>query len=376
MAHDGTLKEILDTIDVESYLDREAIDYRHTRGSSGEQLNVRECPVCGGNAWKVFINADTGLGNCFHGSCGEKFNKYKFIRAHIGSPTNAKTFEHIKQVAREQGWRAPRKHSSAVNLTPGALKLPESMQFPIKGQNLSYLANRGVSVGVAQYFNLRYSHTGRFWYKADGKNRAQSYERRILIPIFDLDGKLVSFQGRDITGAAEKKYLFPPEYSSTGRYLYNGHNALGAKRVVVGEGAFDVIATKIALDEDMTLRDVVPVGTFGKHLSYGDPNGGDQLGAFIRLRDAGLEEVTFMWDGEAQAAKDAIAAALRLRQIGLKTRLALLPAGKDPNEVPTIEVRKAYWSAKPIIKSEVTKLLLAIETGKLYPAKRDSDVGS
>jgi len=371
-----TLKEILDTIDVESYLDREAIDYRHTRGSSGEQLNVRECPVCGGSKWKVFLNAETGLGNCFHGDCETKFNKYSFIRAHIGSPTNAKTFEHIKQVAREQGWRAPRKHSNSVNLTPAALKLPESLPFPIKGQNLSYLANRGVSVDVAQYFNLRYSHTGKFWYKADGKNRAQSYERRIIIPIFDLNGELVSFQGRDITGTAEKKYLFPPEYASTGKFLYNGHNAVGAKRIVVGEGAFDVIATKVALDEDMSLRDVVPVGTFGKHLSHGDPNGKDQLGVFIKLKEAGLEEVTIMWDGEAQATKDAVKAGLLLRQIGIKTRIALLPAGKDPNEVPGIEVRKAYWSAKPVNKSEVTKLLLALETGKLYPEKRDSDVGS
>lgn len=364
-----TLKEILDTIDMEAYLDREAVDYRHTRGSSGDQLNVRECPVCGGSKWKVFLNAETGLGNCFHGDCSARFNKYSFIRAHIGSPTNAKTFEHIKQVAREQGWRAPRKHSNAVNLAPATLKLPQSLPFPIKGRNLAYLQNRGVGVEVAQYFNLRYCHEGKFWYKLDGKNRFQSYDRRILIPIFDLEGTLVSFQGRDITGEAEKKYLFPPEFASTGKYLYNGHNAVGAKRIVVGEGAFDVIATKIALDEDMSLRDIVPVGTFGKHLSSGDPNGNDQFGAFLKLKERGLEEVTFMWDGEAQATKDAIKAALLLRQAGLKVRIALLPKGKDPNEVAPIEVRKAYWSAKIVNRAEVTKLLLALETGKLYSEK-------
>jgi DNA primase len=107
------------------------------------------------------------------------------------------------------------------------------------------------------------------WHAALSKH----YNRRVLIPIYDLDGKLVSFQGRDITGTAEKKYLFPPGYArATGEHLYNGHNVIGRPSdVVVGEGAFDVIAIKVAFDADPTLRDVVPVGTFGKHLSHGAP---------------------------------------------------------------------------------------------------------
>lgn len=368
-----TLREILDTLNVEAYLDREAIDYRHTRGSSGAQLNLRECPECGGSDWKVYLNADSGLGNCFHGGCEKKFNKFTFVRSHLGNPTTAKTFEHIKQVAAEQGWRAPRKHSLAVNLTPGTLKLPESLAFPIRGKNLAYLKNRGVSVNVAQYFNLRFCFTGKFWYRADGKNRFQVYDRRIIIPIFDLDGNLVSFQGRDIVGTADKKYLFPPEFASTGKYLYNGHNAVGAKRVVVGEGAFDIIAAKVALDEDMSLRDVVPVGTFGKHLSHGSPDGDDQFGAFMKLKEAGLEEVTFMWDGEARATQDAVKSALLLNAAGLRTRIALLPQGKDPNEVAPDVVRKAFWTAKSTSKAELTKLLMAIEMGKLYGSETEPD---
>ncbi|WEU67317.1 DNA primase [Xanthomonas phage JGB6] len=38
-----------------------------------------------------------------------------------------------------------------------------------------------------------------------GRKMRQDYSNRIIIPIFDLDGNLKSFQGRDTTGEAEKR---------------------------------------------------------------------------------------------------------------------------------------------------------------------------
>lgn len=362
---DNTLKEVLDSIDLESYLDREGIDYKNTRGSSGAQLNLKECPVCGGSKWKVFLNTETGLGNCFHGDCEKKFNKYSFISAHLGSPDSKKVREHLRFVAREMGWRAPRKTSVAVEMND-ELILPESFSFPIKGKsNLRYLANRGISAEVARYFNLRYCSRGSFKYHIGEKLCEQGYDHRIIIPIFDLDGKMVSFQGRDITEEAEKKYLFPPGFASTGKYIYNGHNAVGAKRIVINEGAFDVIAAKIALDEDMQLRDVVAVGSFGKHLSNGSMDGGDQLAQLIALKQDGLEEVTFMWDGEPLAVEAACRASIEVSKIGLRVRIAILPAGKDPNEVPSSVVRDAYYGAVFASRGNLVRLLMNIKLGKL-----------
>lgn len=350
------LQEAIDTLDIEAWLDREGVRYRHTRGSRGAQLNVKECPVCGNSNYKVYLNATTGLGNCFHGDCETKFNRWSFIKASLGLPARD-VIEHIKQVAREQGWRPPRKQTMAVNTRSTELVLPQSIALPHNGRNLRYLDNRGITGAIAAYFNLRFSLSGKFDYlDEEMRKRSQDYSNRVIIPVFDLDGDLVSFQGRDITGTAEKKYLFPPGFASTGTHLFNGHNAHGAEHIVIGEGVFDVAAIKIALDEDMSLRDIVPVGSFGKHLSHGSDD--SQLGKLVKLKDGGLKIVTFMWDGEERAIQDAIEAGLLLKSLGFVVRIAILPKDKDPNEVATEVVRDAFYRATTLTNATATKLRL------------------
>ena len=355
MSRNEELSEALDLLDIESWLDREGVTYKNTTGSRGPQANIKECPCCGNSHWKVYIGVETGLGNCF--VCEEKFNKWKFIKASLGDAVSTRDLiEHIKTVAKEQGWQPKVRATAAVRHTD-ELHLPESIAMPHKGRNLKYLDNRGITGDIAQYFRLSYSLDGVFRYTDDsGKARRQSYASRILIPIYDLEGELVSFQGRDITGTAEQKYLFPPGFASTGAYLYNGQNAVGAARIVIGEGAFDVMATKIALDADPALRDVVPVGTFGKHLS--ESTAESQVGKLIALKERGLKEVTFLWDGERQATRDAVKAALVVRGLGLIARIAFLPRDKDPNEVAPDVVRQAFWKAETLTPATAAKIKL------------------
>jgi DNA primase len=346
------INEILERLDPMDFLDREGIEYRETIGSNGRQLNVRTCPKCGGDKWKVFLNAETGLGNCFSGSCNAKFNKYLFMQAQLGI-SGRQLFEYIENLGREIGWRPPRK-SQKVEIARPDLVIPASYPIPIDGKNLAYLRNRGITIDVAQYFALRFCLKGWFKYKwEDGSEHFMNFSNRVIIPVFDLNGKLVSFQGRDITGEAEKKYLFPPGFAATGEHLYNGHNVINTESVVVGEGVFDVMACKIALDQDQHLRDVVPVGTFGKHLSQ------KQLDNFLILKDRGVKNVTMMWDSEQQAIDDALVAAQQLKGVGFNVRVAILPNGKDPNEVAPAVVRQAYYAAMPYSMTNAVKIRLA-----------------
>lgn len=357
MAATSDFDEIIDTLDMESWLDREGVRYRVTRGSRGTQLNVRECPCCGNSSYKVYLNADSGLGNCFSGDCEKKFNKWSFVRASMGSANNAQVMEHIRTVAREQGWRPTRTSAVAVNMQTD-LKLPESVALPVGVRNLKYLDNRNITGEIAKYYSLRFSLRGVFRYQDDeGRARTQDYANRIIIPIFDLAGDMVSFQGRDITGEAEKKYLFPPGFASTGSVIYNGQNAHGAEDIVIGEGVFDVAATKIAFDQQPALRHVVPVGSFGKHLSSGSDD--SQLGKLMILRESGLKRATLMWDGEPAALDAAIEVGLLLRRYGLIARIAVLPEGKDPNEVAPAVVRDAYWKAVVVNESVAVRMRLA-----------------
>ena len=354
MKRDTDLSEAITRLDMQSWLDRESLDYKVNRGSSGMQLNLRECPDCGDSHYKVYLNQDTGLGNCF--KCGITYNKWSFIKAHLGSASNKEVVDHILDASKEFGWRPVKRTSAAVEMTGGP-KLPTSFELPHDGRNARYLTNRGITPELATYFKLRYCVRGRFDYELAGKRASQLYDRRILIPIFDLDGTLVSFQGRDITGTAEKKYLFPPGFASTGSHLYNGHNAVGASHIVMGEGAFDVMAIKIALDFDPDLRAVVPVGTFGKHLS--GPGADSQLDKLKKLQHGGLRIVTIMWDGERAAYEEAIEVGLMLHSHGFVARVATLPADKDPNEVPGEVVREAFWKAQVVDRSSAVALLMS-----------------
>jgi DNA primase len=340
------IRELSEQLDLEYWLDRESIPYKMGRGSSGMQAHIKECPACGDRRWRVYLNAETGAGNCF--VCNETYSKLGFVKAHLGGDVPwREVFEHVKGALKEQGWQPKRTTTAAVEI--GEVKLPLSFALPTpEGENLVYLEKRGITGETAKFFHLRFCTEG--WWNftnEDGRPSGQKFDNRIIIPVFDLDGSLKTFQGRDITGTSDRKYLFPKMLPGTGRYLYNGQNAVRAKHVVMGEGVFDVMAIKLALDEDMLLRSIVPVGSFGKHLSFGSLDGDDQLGRFRQLKAHGLERVTIMWDGEWRALISALDAAELLRRIGLQVFIALLPSEKDPNEVLPEVVRDALHKARP-----------------------------
>ena len=347
---DIDLAELLDYVDPETFLDYEGVTYKRTFGSSGSQLNIKECPRCGGTSWKVYLNSETGLGNCFHGSCvGEPgFNLFSFSRA-LWNTDPRETIDKLRDYAREQGWVAKRTTSKDVEYVGHEeVTLPESVELPHKGTIPRYLTERGIGVDIAKFFHLRYCHKGQYiYYDHEGKRRWQNYDKRIIIPIFNLDGEIVTFQGRDILGISDRKYLFPNGLPGTARFLYNAFNVTGYEEVVMCEGAFDVMAVKIAFDEDVGLRRVGQIGSFGKNLSHGSATGNDQLGVLAKMRDMGLKRVVIMWDGEASALKAAIKAARLIISLGLRVRVAILPKDKDPNEVSPDVVRRAYNHSVP-----------------------------
>lgn len=343
-----SIAEIQEELDMEFFLERESEAFRVTRGVSGLQLNIKTCPnpACKDERWRTYFGVETGRGNCF--VCSETFDAVRFIHLHFDHADNewSATFREIEQVLQEQGYRPKREVTVAVE--QGEVKLPSSIALPTEeGANLQYLEDRGFGPDIAKYFHLRYCEFGWWHYRdPDGVMQQQSFANRVIIPVYDLDGKLVTFQGRDLTGTSTMKYLFPKELPGTGRYLLNGHNVIATTEVVMGEGFGDVAAIKQALAEDSGLRHIVPVGSFGKHLSYGSPDGQDQLGAFIKLKARGVKTVTIMWDGGSKELLAALNAAKLLAGLGLTVRIALLPYGKDPNEVLPEVTRQAYYKAQ------------------------------
>jgi len=353
------LKTMLDDLDIRDYLDTQGIEYKTSRSRKGTQLILKDCPVCGGDGWKVYLNEETGLGNCFQGDHppGENFNKWSFIRAHLDNPAPRMVIEHIEGYLDSVGFTIERERKVATyealsELPEDAVALPTP-----SGQIVSYLHDRGVTAKQCEYFRLHFCERGVFRFKTDSREHSQDFTGRVIIPVFDLAGDFKTFQGRDITGTADDKYRFATGLPAAGAFLYNGNNAVGKRHVVVGEGAFDVWAIQKTL-WSRELDEIEAVGTFGKHLSHLSAGDDDQLGAFLNLKAAGLETITMLWDSETAAIRDALGACDLLQQHGFKTRLATLPPGQDPGESTEIQINQAIIKAQPYSRSLATKMRL------------------
>ncbi|HHT4259227.1 TPA: DNA primase [Klebsiella variicola] len=354
------LKELLEEFDFEQWLDTEGISYRRgSRTAKGREVNIRECPYCNSRSWKVYFNLTNGLGKCFAGDHPEEiqFNKQSFIKYHTGLSWRG-LVKYVRDELILQGWRPKEDElelKSEISLSSEVI-LPPHYQLPIDGQLPTYLSGRNITAELAAYFDLRYCVEGTHVYldERNGRPHVQTFDMRILIPIYDLDGKMRTFQGRDVTGTSDKRYLFPTSLPASGKFLYNGHNAVGKRTVIVSEGAFDVIGIKRALFGEESLRGFVePIGTFGMHLSGSlDAGTDDQLGAFLKLKQKGLETVVMMWDSEKQAIHNTMGAAKRLVGIGLKVKIACLgEEGLDPGGASVEQILKAYYRARPYTKT-------------------------
>lgn len=340
-------------LDPETFISSLGADYKLTTGRSGPQLNIKTCPRCHGDKWKVFLSAETGLGNCFHGDCTGQpgFNLYTFARHTLGSPSAA--YKAMEAVKGSQAFTCKRTEEIKIDKL-GKVVLPESYGLPNSGLYErtagvpSYLHARGFDEKTAEHFQWRYCDQGSFAYNDyQGKPMSQRYDKRVIIPIHNLAGELVTFQGRDITGTAERKYLFPPGLPGSGRLIYNAHRAVGVKAIIICEGVFDVAATWQYLQTvkgDPFFRKFVVTGSFGKALSL---TGMDcQLMALSYLKQRGLEEVVMMWDGEPAAIDAAIRIGVSINTaLSLKVSVVRLP-GKDPNELPADVVLRSLREAQ------------------------------
>jgi DNA primase len=334
---------------VESFLDRECIDYKLVGGKSGQQANLRECPFCGGRKWKVYINTETGLGNCWHGDCEQGFNFVRFASQFLDLAWR----DTLNYLERFEDWIPPTKAESKASVV-GELIIPESIELPTaKGENLKYLNDRGVNADLAREFGLRFCKQGRFYVTSE---IYQTYDNRIIIPIFDLNGELVSFQGRDITGIAEKKYLFPSGYASTGSYFYRENVALGRDTLLIGEGVFDAISLfKVFRDQEFC-----SVASFGKTI------GAQQLVKLEQFKQKGLKKVIMCWDAERKALHSAIGESFKIRGLGIETDLVVLPRDKDPNEISEGDLKKAVDSRIKLTNLTSLKCILDVNSGKIF----------
>lgn len=332
----------LDEYDAEQIIAYEGYEYRLGNGNNGPQINVKTCPNCNSDDYKVYINADSGLGNCF--KCEVKFNKYKFVKLSRNLKSHNDVVRYLENMSSLVSYK-PKLHIKLREPVKDWV-LPQSYLIELEDHLPEYLKDRNVNAKLAKRFDLRYCEYGFYHYKDfQDKSKAVDFSRRVIIPIKDIDGNMVTFQGRDVTGTSARKYMFPNMLPGTGRYIYNADYAIKnkAKVVILNEGVFDVFATTLALESDVKYREYIACGTFGKHLSISSNNfqSEDQLSDLFKLYEQGIEEFVLLWDGEPAAISAAFESVMKLNSFGLNATVAVIGGGLDPAETDPSVLLKA-----------------------------------
>ena len=167
----------------------------------------------------------------------------------------------------------------------------------------------------------------------EDKTPYDRFRGRLMIPIRDPRGRVIAFGGR-IIGPGEPKYLNSPDTPlfDKGRTLYNLDRAAPAARkadrLIVVEGYLDVIA----LGQAGVGEAVAPLGTALTEA---------QIERLWRVVDVPV----LCLDGDSAGRKAAVRAAERALPMlapGRSLSIAMLPAGRDPDDVVRSGGRAAF----------------------------------
>ena len=182
--------------------------------------------------------------------------------------------------------------------------------------------------------------------KSDSGRLYDRFHARIIFPIRDGRGRIISLGGRSLDPNARAKYLNGPETDlfDKGRNLFNHAPAREAagkgKPLIVAEGYMDVIA----LSEAGFKAAVAPLGTAVTE---------DQLRLIWRISD----EPVIALDGDTagiRAAQRVIDLALPMLEAGKALRFAILPGGMDPDDLIKAQGAPAMQAvldgAKPMVQ--------------------------
>lgn len=303
-----------------------------------------------------YVNDDKG--QFFDFSSGKTGDLITFLQE-----TERLTFaEAVERLAGEAGVPLPaldprgqeqdkKRHGLGEWLETAAQWFEGELRRPAGREARAYLEKRGLPESEWARFRLGFSPGGRTALKdylvtkgarppelvetglliapEDGGAAYDRFRDRIIFPILDVRGRVVSFGGRAMDPQARAKYLNGPETV----VFHKGHQLYGlseARKIiaaapsgedpplVVVEGYMDVIACQRA--------GVPAVAAMGTAL------GEDQMEVLWRHHP----EPTLCFDGDRagrQAAGRAIDRALPLLKPGKSLKFALVEGGKDPDDV-------------------------------------------
>lgn len=232
--------------DVIAYLDARNIPHPTDKNVSEGWVGIR-CvyPMCEDASNHLGINLDTGVHSCF--VCGRKGGPAQLVAL-----VDHCTWVEAQEVVKEFSILFPT--DRAVPHEHGDFMLPKFHTQNPTARHIKYLQRRGYDHhDLIDKYNI--SFTGSVSW-VDGPYGKWTYPWRIIIPVF-LDGDMVNFTSRDITGFSSSKYKMGPNNIAIrpgGDCVYNLDRAGDIIALVegpldvwrIGDGAVAMLGTKFS----------------------------------------------------------------------------------------------------------------------------------
>ena len=347
----GFLDELRTRLSLSRVVGRKVIwDQRKSNQGKGDMW--ASCPFHHEKTASFHVDDRKGFYYCF--GCQAKGDAISFVR----ETENVSFIESVEILAGEAGLTMPARDPKAQEKHDRRSRLVEVMELAVKFYSLQlksgagrdawdYLTRRGLDAQTLDRWEIGFAPGGwrALWdYLRDrdvaeelvlGAGLAKSsnkgnkpYDRfrnRIMFPIRDPHRRCIAFGGRAMDPNDSAKYLNSPETElfDKGRSLYNHgparQEAGQGRPLIVAEGYMDVIA----LAEAGYGASVAPLGTaITEH----------QLQLLWRISN----EAVIAMDGDTAgrcAAMRTVDLALPLLEAGNSLRFALMPEGKDPDDL-------------------------------------------
>ncbi|NVO54778.1 DNA primase [Rhodobacteraceae bacterium B1Z28] len=368
----GFLDELRTRLSLSQVVGRKVMwDARKSNQGKGDMW--APCPFHHEKTASFHVDDQKGFYYCF--GCHAKGDAISFVK----ETENVSFIEAVEILAREAGIPMPARDPRAQEKQDRRTQLADVMEQAVQFFRLQlktgagagvrdYLTRRGLDAQALDRWEIGFAPDGwqGLWDHLRGKNVAEdlilgaglakpsnkgkkpydTFRNRIMYPIRDPRGRCIAFGGRAVDPNDNAKYLNSPETElfDKGRSLYNQGPARQAagkgQPLIVAEGYMDVIA----LAEAGFGASVAPLGTaITEH----------QLQLLWRISD----EPIIALDGDTaglRAAMRAVDLALPLLEAGKSLRFALMPEGKDPDDLLRAEgagaVQGVLNAAIPMVK--------------------------
>ncbi|MBO9446281.1 DNA primase [Ruegeria sp. R14_0] len=368
----GFLDELRTRLSLSQVVGRK-VTWDQRKSNQGKGDMWAPCPFHHEKTASFHVDDQKGFYYCF--GCHAKGDAITFVK----ETENVSFIEAVEILSREAGMPMPARDPKAQEKQDRRSQLAEVMEQAVQffrlqlktgagGAARDYLTRRGLDPQALDRWEIGFAPDGwqGLWDHLRGKNVAEdlilgaglakpsnkgkkpydTFRNRIMYPIRDPRGRCIAFGGRAMDPNDNAKYLNSPETElfDKGRSLYNHGPARQAagkgQPLIVAEGYMDVIA----LAEAGFGSSVAPLGTaITEH----------QLQLLWRISD----EPIIALDGDTaglRAAMRAVDLALPLLEAGKSLRFALMPEGKDPDDLLRAEgpgaVQSVLEGAIPMVK--------------------------